>query len=439
MKRCHLWKLQDGLKKEDTELKRVISGSCRGAVINAPPSKSVMQRAIAAALLAQGTSCILTSSLCSDSVAALGMAEALGAKVRQEDDRVLIRGGLNPVSGLLDSGESGLGVRLFSSIAALWHKQITINGKGTVLKRPMEEVVRYLRSAGATAESNNGFLPLMIKGPLKGGHALLDGSAGSQFLTGLLMALPLAESDSFLTVESLSSKSYIDITLEVMNHFGVTAKNENYHTFYIPGRQRYNNADYTIEGDWSGAAFLLVAGALGSGISVTNLRNDSFQPDRLIVDTLRDAGSEIEVTDGSVVVKPGYLKGFNVDVSDAPDLAPPLVALASGCEGVSVISGTRRLKIKESDRGETLEREFRRIGGDITNSGETLVVRGGRRLKGGLCYSHGDHRIAMALAVAAARASGEVTISGSEAVNKSYPDFFADIGKCGMSVTTSGG
>lgn len=433
-----------GLIKENINLKTVITGSCGGGVINAPPSKSVMQRAVAAALLAEGTSELMVSSLCEDSIAALGMAEALGATVRSDVNRVLITGGLRPVSNLLDCGESGLGVRLFSAVAALWHDWITINGRGSVLKRPMEEVVRYLEGVGGIAESNKGYLPLRVRGPLRGGRALLDGAASSQFLTGLLMALPLAESDSHLTVASLSSKSYIDITLEVMKHFGVSAENDNYRDFYIPGRQRYINADYTIEGDWSGAAFLLVAGALGRGITVTNLRSNSFQPDKQIVECIKKTGSYIVTCGDSVCVGKsgtgddingfGHLKGFNVDISDAPDLAPPLVALASGCGGVSVISGTGRLRIKESDRGKTLEKEFMNIGCDITNTGTSLIVKGGRPLKGGRCNSHGDHRIAMAVAVAASVAVNEVTITGSESVAKSYPDFFEDIKKCGIEV-----
>ncbi|MCA1756540.1 MAG: 3-phosphoshikimate 1-carboxyvinyltransferase [Bacteroidales bacterium] len=415
-----------------------ISGSFTGASVQAPPSKSVMQRAVAAALMAKGTSTLFIPSLCNDSLAAIGMAQALGATVAREDSRVLITGGLTPLSASLDAGESGLGVRLFSAVAATYSGWITINGTGTVLKRPMGEVVKYLTGCGAMAESNNGFLPLRVKGPLSGGRAFLDGTSSSQFLTGLLMALPLAEVSSYLTVDSLSSRSYIDITIEVMKHFGVTVENDNYRDFYIPGKQRYSNTDFTIEGDWSGAAFLLVAGALGRGIEVTNLRGASFQPDRQIIDSLKLAGSDIVTTDDSVIVKPVPLKGFTVDVSGAPDLAPPLVALATGCQGVSVITGTERLRIKESDRGEALEREFRKLGFEITNRGTSLIVKGGSRVKGGRCESHGDHRISMALSVAAASSLNGVTLSGYDAVAKSYPGFFDDIRQCGMEVNLIG-
>lgn len=420
-------------------MEAVISGSCKGTTIEAPPSKSVMQRAVAAAMMAEGTSSLLSPSHCNDSLSAFNMARALGASVTIEKGRVLVTGGLKKEAASLNAGESGLGVRLFSAMAATYSEWITINGTGTVVKRPMEEVVKYLTSCGALAESNNGYLPLRVKGPLVGGRAFLDGKSSSQFLTGLLMALPLAEKDSRLTVDSLSSRSYVDITIEVMKHFGVTVTNENYRDFYIPGRQRYRNARLTIEGDWSGGAFLLVAGALGSGIEVSNLRGSSFQPDKLIIDCLKLAGSDIEKTGDSVVVKPAPLRGFTVDVSDAPDLAPPLVALATGCHGVSVITGTERLRIKESDRGEALEKEFRKSGFEVTNTGNSLVVNGGFRVKGGRGESHGDHRISMALAVAAASSVNGIALTGYEAVAKSYPGFFDDIRACGMEVSFNGG
>jgi 3-phosphoshikimate 1-carboxyvinyltransferase len=366
------------------------------------------------------------------------MAETLGANVIRDNSRVMITGGLKPISSSLNAGESGLGVRLFSAVAATYSELVTINGTGTVLKRPMEEVVKYLTSCGAMAESNNGYLPIRVKGPLKGGRAFLDGKASSQFLTGLLMALPIAETDSHLTVDSLSSRSYVDITIEVMKHFGVTVENDNYRDFYIPGNQRYRNTGYTIEGDWSGGAFLLVAGALGEGIKVSNLRGASFQPDKLIIDCLKLAGSDIDTTGDAVIVRPVPLKGFTVDVSDAPDLAPPLVALATGCQGITVITGTERLRIKESDRGEALEKEFRKAGFEITNTGSSLIVNGGNRVKGGRCESHGDHRISMALAVAAVSSLNGITLSGYESVAKSYPGFFDDIRQCGMEVNFIG-
>jgi 3-phosphoshikimate 1-carboxyvinyltransferase len=416
----------------------VISGSFKGTTIEAPPSKSVMQRAVAAAMMAEGTSSLFSPSHCNDSLSAMSMARSLGATVTDEKGRVLVTGGVKPDSVSLNAGESGLGVRLFSAMAATCSEWITINGTGTVLKRPMEEVVKYLTSCGAVAESNNGFLPLRVKGPLAGGRAFLDGKSSSQFLTGLLMALPLAARDSHLTVDSLSSRSYVDITIEVMKHFGVTVRNDNYRDFYIPGRQRYNNASLTIEGDWSGGAFLLVAGALGGGIEVSNLRPESFQPDKLIIDCLKLAGSDISTEGNSVVVKPVPLRGFTVDVSDAPDLAPPLVSLATGCLGKSVITGTERLRIKESDRGEALEKEFRKSGFDVTNTGNSLVINGGFRVRGGRGESHGDHRISMALAVAAASSLNGITLSGYEAVAKSYPGFFDDIRECGMKVDFTG-
>lgn len=403
----------------------------RGDII-APASKSSMQRAVAAALLAEGNSELLNPSLSDDSLAAMRVAEQLGAKVTIAENAIHIQGGFNPRSMSVDCGESGLGVRLFSAIAALGNSMITVTGQGSVLSRPMDDSVNYLRSAGAFAESNSGFLPLRVKGPLKGGTAFLDGSVSSQFLTGLLMALPLAESDSHLIVNNLTSRPYIDLTIDILSHFGIGIRNEGYQDFYIPGNQRYHPAKYTVEGDWSGAALIMVLGAVGGSVGLTNIQHGSTQPDRRIVSLLNQAGALISVADNSIMVESGQLRSFEADISDSPDLAPPLVALASYCSGKTVIRGTSGLRVKESDRGKVLESEFRKLGVEIHNHTDYIEVTGGGVINGADVSSHGDHRIAMALAVAATGATGRVTIAEAESVNKSYPAFFEDMARAGV-------
>ncbi|HQO26593.1 MAG TPA: 3-phosphoshikimate 1-carboxyvinyltransferase, partial [Acidobacteriota bacterium] len=258
--------------------------------VAAPASKSAMIRAVAAALLADGRTIIGNPSRCDDARAALAVARALGARVAAGRDRVTVTGGLAPTGVPLDCRESGLAARLFPAIAALGADAVTITGRGSLLRRPVGPIENPLRQLGAECMSTGGHLPLRVRGPLRGGPVEVDGALTSQFLTGLLMALPLAPGDSVLTVRRLASRPYIDLTLAVMHAFGVTAGHEEYGEFRIRGNQRYRPGEYIVEGDWSGAAFLLVAGAVAGDIVVTGLDPASTQADRLVLDALAAAG-----------------------------------------------------------------------------------------------------------------------------------------------------
>ena len=404
-------------------------------IADAPPSKSSMQRAVAASLLANGKSTLLNPSYCDDSLAALEIAKCLGAKVDADDEKVIISGGFNPSCTIIDCNESGLSARLFSAVAALHNGNITISGRGSIMNRPMDYAVDGLRSMGAFAESSGGLLPLRVKGPLKGGTGYIDGSVSSQFLTGLLMALPLAENDSRLFVSGLASKPYIDLTLDLLAKYGIEVRNENYEEFYIPGNQIYRPSIYSVEGDWSGASALLVLGATAGRMVVNRLQPGSTQADSKIVECLRMAGAVVSLRDNTVTAESGNLEGFSVDISDSPDLAPSLAALAVSCEGKSVIKGTSRLKVKESDRGRVLESEFRKLGVDIVNREDSIEITGRLPVKGGRVSSFGDHRIAMALALLGAVAKDEVIIEKAGSVHKSYPGFFREIEKAGLKCT----
>jgi 3-phosphoshikimate 1-carboxyvinyltransferase len=399
--------------------------------ITAPPSKSSMQRAIAAALLAEGESVLLNPSFSDDSLAAIEMAKCLGAIISIDKGSVKISGGLKPGCNELNCNESGLGVRLFSSIAALMSEPVKLYGRGSIMERPMDDGISCLRSLGVIADSDNGKLPLMVCGPIRGGSAFLDGSVSSQFLTGLLMALPVAKENSHIIVKDLSSRSYIDLTISTLSSFGIVISNENYKEFFIRGNQLYRSRTFTIEGDWSGAAFLLVMGALGGGVEVKGLQTGSTQPDRDILTYLKLAGAKVESKGESISVMPGNLVAFSADVSESPDLAPPLVALASFCSGTTTIKGTDRLKVKESNRGETLRSEFSKLGVKIENRGDQIVVKGNSSIEGGTVTSHGDHRIAMALSVVASRAKDSIIIEMADSINKSYPGFYDNIKSLG--------
>jgi len=417
-------------------MKSVNSSNIKGTV-TAPASKSMMLRAIAAALLAEGTTTILNPTYCNDSLAALRVIEALGAKATRGKNEVIVRGGMNPVDPAvaLNCGESGLGIRMFSPIAALWPGELTLTGEGSLLSRPVAMMEEPLKELGVRATTADGCPPLKVKGPLLGGEAEVDGSVGSQFLTGLLMALPKAPKDSRLTVTNLKSTPYIDMTLALLQAFGVQVRHANYETFFINGPQTYacQNGEYRVEGDWSGVSFLLTAGAVAGSVTVTGLDTASPQADRKIIEALSSAGALVEMTADTVTVRKNKLNCFHFDAVHCPDLFPPLAALACNCEGTSVITGVERLVHKESNRAVALEKEFSALGAVIRIDGNRMEIKGAT-LKGGVIDSHNDHRIAMAAAVAALNAQGAVTIQGDECVAKSYPGFFEDLKKIGGNV-----
>lgn len=395
--------------------------------ITAPASKSYAQRAVAAALLAGGETTLTHLDLCNDTRAALDVARRLGASVSHEGTTYTIRGGLNPVSTKLNIGESGLATRLFTPIASLCHMPITINGEGSILRRPIEMMEEPLQALGVEVISNGGYLPISVKGPMRGGEIHVDGSLSSQFITGLLMALPLSPNDTVLHVENLKSRPYVDMTIDLAARFGVAIEHNNYEQFYIAGGQHYTPCTYNIEGDWSGASCLLVAGATAGSITIRNLNHISLQADLAIIEALARAGAEIITTNTSVTVHGGPLHAFEFDATDCPDLFPALAALAASCEGTSVLTGTQRLTYKESNRAKTIAEVFGRLGIGVDLSEENTMRITGGPVSSAVVDSHNDHRIAMAAAVAALSSDDSVVIEGADAADKSYPNFWNDL------------
>jgi 3-phosphoshikimate 1-carboxyvinyltransferase len=394
-----------------------------------------MIRAAAAAALAPGISTIIGPSLCDDGLAALRIAEGLGAEVIRSGNSAAIKGQGKPLRSALDCGESGLCLRMFTPLAALGQKEVVLAGRKTLLKRPVGRIERPLASLGASCRTNGGFPPVAVKGPLRGGRAEVDGSQSSQFLTGLLTALPACRDDSELTVLSLRSRPYVDLTISVLARFGVTIDwDKRRDAFSVKGGQSFEPGTFKVEGDWSAAAFLLVAGALAGRITVENLEASSFQADRRVLDALRAAGASVSFEAAAVSVEAAGLKAFEFDATDCPDLFPPLAALACFCDGRTIIRGVERLRHKESDRASALVEEFGRIGGRIEVQGDIMGIRGGE-LEGGGVDSRGDHRIAMAGAVAGLRSAKGVRVEGPAAVSKSYPRFFEDLAAVGGDVS----
>ena len=410
--------------------------------ISPPCSKSYAQRALAASLLAEGRSVLHNLEFCDDTRSAMRCIEALGARIEQLDAETLaIQGGwhpladdrtvgtLRPVGNILLTGESGLATRLFTPIAALAGVPMQIVGEGSLLQRPMGPMLETLRALEVAVTDCDGRLPLTVCGPLKGGETTIDGSLSSQFVTGLLLALPLARKDTELHVTHPVSIPYLDITLDTAARFGIEIDHRDYEEFYIRGGQRYRPVELAIEGDWSAAAMLLVAGATAGRITVDNISTLSKQADTAICSALVRAGASVIHEPDSVTAEARPLQAFAFDATHCPDLFPALAALAASAEGTSVLRGTSRLVHKECDRAEALREEYGKLGIEIDLSeADTMRIRGGA-IRGGRVDSHGDHRIAMSLAVAALRADGPVCIEGAESVAKSYPTFFDDLKK----------
>ena len=393
-------------------------------VVTPPCSKSYAQRALAAALLAEGETILRNLDFCDDTLSAIRVIETLGAKVERLDERtVKVRGGLAPQASTINVGESGLATRMFTPIASLCNVPITIQGEGTLLYRPMNMMIEPLRQLGVQVRDGGGRLPVEVCGPVKGGEIEVDGSVSSQFLTGLLMALPLAEEDTTILVENAVSKPYLDMTIDLASKFGVNIQHNDYKEFFVEGCQKYEAADLIIEGDWSAAAMLLVAGAVAGEITLTNVSMLSKQADVAICDALVRAGASVTSEPNSITVEHRDLVAFEFDATQCPDLFPALAVLAAAAEGESVIYGTHRLEHKESNRAESIAKEYAKLGIEVRLEGDAMYIKGGK-IRSAECESHHDHRIAMSLAVSALRSDGEIAIRGAECVAKSYPDFF---------------
>lgn len=408
--------------------------------IRAPRSKSDMQRACAAALLHHGTTHIVDPGGSNDDQAALDVIAKLGALVTIHDHGVRVEShGVAPRSGEINCGESGLGIRMFTPIAALANHALTIRGTGSLTKRPMDFFDQIFPQLGIEISSNEGRLPLKIKGPMKPATIEVDGSLSSQFLTGLLMAYSAAgASGVVIKVKDLKSKPYIDLTLSVLKSFGmklpVVSNHEDFSFIAAAHIQPVGELTYHVEGDWSGAAFLFVAAAIAGKVRIGGMNKDSVQADIKILEAIKDAGASLQCEDGIYHVGPAELKAFHFDATECPDLFPPLVALAAYCKGTTTIKGAKRLTHKESNRALTLQEVFGEMGVVVLLDDDMMMVLGGGPIKGARVHSHHDHRIAMAAAVASLGAEAAVTIDEAEAIDKSYPDFYKHLQSLGVNI-----
>ncbi len=392
-------------------------------------SKSYFQRALALSYLTQSDCLILGSPDDEDVKIAIDVCRHLGMKINVSSNSVKVVSSSFPISKTIsfNAGESGLCARMFGVILSPFYEKTIIQGKGTLLSREID--FSCLEELGVQVESIDSNLPIIINGKLSSGIINIDCSNSSQLLTGLLLVLPFLKGESILNVKGLVSRPYIDITIDVLESFGITVINNNYEKFIISGSQKSIVNRYEIEGDWSGAAFHLVGAAISGSVDVYGLNLKSFQADKAILDVLELCGAEVIINNNCIRVKKRELNSFSFDATHCPDLFPPLVALASTCKGVSVIYGVDRLCNKESSRSLTLQQEFKKIGIQITINGNKMLIEGTDSILGGEVESHNDHRIAMALSIMACVASSPIIVKNANAVTKSYSNFYLDLAR----------
>lgn len=422
-----------------TDTRQVLPGQVGGA-ISPPPSKSAAHRALLCAGLAgQGTVQGILPSM--DMQATIGGLKALGLSVEVTGTTAVISPvgretsrGDNPVVDCLESGST---IRFLIPIFAALGIPATFTGQGRLPHRPMDIYQQILPPHGVTVTSPGpAALPLSIQGNLKGGDYALPGNISSQFITGLMFALPLCQEDSTIRLTTpLESAGYIDMTLDMLAKAGIVV-----HTtedgWQIPGGQRYQTRDYRVEADWSQTAFLLAAAATAAGdegLLITGVNLHSTQGDKAALEIFKQLGADIALTDKGLLCKRSRLQGISIDAAQIPDLVPPLAVAAAQAVGTTHIYNAGRLRIKECDRLSATAQCLRQLGVNVTETQDSLAIEGlaGVPFQGGVFPSFGDHRMAMSLAVAALSADSPITIQGAGCVSKSWPAFFEDFASIG--------
>lgn len=396
-------------------MKAIIKKSANKGTVRAIASKSVAHRMLIAKALSIYKSNIIYSDTSEDIEATARCLEALTSP----EDRVK----------QLYCGESGSTLRFLLPVAAARGAECDFHMEGRLPQRPLSPLYDEMCAHGCSL-SAQGTNPLHLSGQLTGGTYTIPGNISSQYITGLLFALPIASEDSRINIEGrLESSPYIDLTLQALSKAGIRVKFEE-GGFTVPGSQEYRlHGEHTVEGDWSNAAFWLCMSAMtGGGISCSGLDMNSRQGDRRIIDVLQSMGGVVIDNKASVAIEvpAGRLNGAVIDASEIPDLVPAIAAAAASAAGQTVIKNAGRLRLKESDRLRTVSTVLAELGADISELSDGLVITGTGSLRGGSVSSFGDHRIAMMAATAACISSAEVDISGAEAVNKSYPRFYRD-------------
>lgn len=411
--------------------------------VKASPSKSYTHRALIAASLANGESEIKNPLICQDTEATLNVIKSYGAKIEKKRNVLTVLGvrEIETPNDVLNCRESGTTIRFATPILSFAKGISILTGEESLRRRPMQPLIDALKQLKVNCFSakGNGYPPIIVFGGLGiRGEASLPGNVSSQFISGLLFAAPLAKEDVKIKLTTpLESKPYVEMTLKILEKHGIYVSASNDERFYfIPSNQAYKPFNHEVPGDYSSATFLLAAAALTkSKIKIIGLKNSSIQADSVIIDVLKNMGAQVKVGENYIEVEgEGELTGIEFDAKNAPDLVPALTVLGCLSKGETKIFNVERLKIKESNRIEALISELTKMGGELTFKNNSLIVKGKRELKGAEINPYGDHRIAMACAVAALKAKGKTKILNPECVKKSYPNFFKDLRKLGVKI-----
>lgn len=403
-----------------------------------PPSKSLSHRAIIAAGLAKGTSKISNVILSKDILATIEAMRVLGAMIEINGNELRITGSsFGQMGDGIDAFESGSTLRFMIPIALSKTDNISFIGRNQLVHRPLDTYFELFDQYGISyTHPKDAYLPLQIKGKLQAGIYQMRGDISSQFLTGLLYALPMLDGDSkILLTTPLESKGYVDLTLDMLSKFGISIKHPSEDCFEIEGNQSYLPFDYSVEGDYSQSAFYLVAGALGAELELLGMAKDSFQGDQKIIEDILNMNGDIKFVGEKLYSYPSPTKGTTIDFSQSPDLGPALTVLASLSEGTSEFIHAGRLRIKECDRISCMKQELEKMGAVIIEHPEGMTIHGVKQLSGAVLDSHNDHRVAMALAMASLKTKGDIVIKNAEAVTKSYPHFWEDFKKLGGDIS----
>ena len=407
---------------------KITPGKLKGEV-KIPPSKSMAHRAVICASLSNGRSKITNIEYSDDIIATINAMRALGAEIEIFDDHLEIDGSrvFSKNVGEIDCNESGSTLRFMVPLAIAKEAEMRFIGKGNLGKRPLTTYYEIFDRQGIEYSYKEGELDLKVKGSIKGEEFKVRGDISSQFISGLLFTLPLIKEDSKIIITTnLESKGYIDLTLSMLNYYGINVVNNNYKEFIIKGSQKYTPKDYKVEGDFSQSAFFLVADALGSDVLVKDLNMDSLQGDKEVIEIVERMGCKILSKEEGIKVKAKGLTPTIIDAAQCPDIIPVLTVLASLTTGITKVINAERLRIKECDRLKAITRELNKLGASVTELENSLLIEGVESLTGGIVSSWDDHRIAMSLAIAATCAKDEVIIENPSCVKKSYPSFWRD-------------
>lgn len=398
------------------------------------PSKSHAHRLLLCAALADGPSRIKLTHSNNDIDATLACIEALGAKVNIQGEWIELVPLQSPASPAeLRVRESGTTLRLLLPIVASLGIEAHFYAEGRLPERPLNDLVETMTARGAVISSS---WPLKVQEQMQAGCFRIPGNISSQYISGLLMAAPLLDGEVRIELSSpLESRPYVDLTIAVMEAFGVRVES-NEDSFIVPADQSYQapKDPIIIEGDWSQAAFFLVAGALSGPVTLTDLNLNSSQGDKAILDYLKDFGAKVDVEGNSITVSQGHAHPLHANMTSIPDLLPILSVLACGAHGESLLDDALRLRYKESDRLDSTEALLLGLGGKVESSQESLTIFGRGHLHGGKVDAYRDHRIVMAAAIAGTLCQEPILINGAEAVTKSYPAFFRDLKSLGGQV-----